>query len=374
MPDLYPIIRPLLFRLSAETASTLALRVLRWRLGRLGFRNAAGPTDSPILQQRLWGREFPNPLGLAAGCDKDALAPDAMLGLGFGFVEIGTVTPRPQPGNPKPRLFRLGEDRAAINRLGFNSGGLDAVIARLGRRTHRGIVGVNLGVNRDSRDAVQDYREGIRRTAPFANYLVVNVSSPNTPGLRDLQARSMLEALLPELVAARDEAAGTAPLLLKIAPDLTADACIDIAEVASATRIDGLIISNTTTARPPGLRSRHASEAGGLSGRPLFAASTALLADMYRLTQGKLPLIGVGGVASAADAYAKIRAGASLVQLYTALVFEGPALIGRIKAGLAQLLARDGFRSVCDAVGADARSAAARAGQRAGQIAVPPRA
>lgn len=368
MPDFYPIIRPLLFRLSAETASTLALRVLRWRLGRLAFRSAAGATDSPVLRQRLWGHEFPNPVGLAAGCDKDGLAPDAMLGLGFGFgfVEIGTVTPRPQPGNPKPRLFRLDEDRAAINRFGFNSGGLEAVTARLARRARHGIVGVNLGVNRDGRDAVQDYREGIRRAAPFADYLVVNVSSPNTPGLRDLQARSRLEALLRQLIEARGEEVGTAPLLLKIAPDLTAEECSDIAEVALGTGIDGLIVSNTMTARPPGLRSRHAGEAGGLSGRPLFAISTALLADMYRLTQGKLPLIGVGGVASAADAYAKIRAGASLVQLYTALAFEGPALIGRIKAGLAQLLARDGFRSVGEAVGADAKSAAARAGQRAG--------
>lgn len=373
MPNLYPIIRPLLFRLSAETASALALHVLRSRLGRFVFGGAPA-TDSPILRQRLWGREFPNPLGLAAGCDKDAVAPDAMLGLGFGFVEIGTVTPRPQPGNPKPRLFRLDEDLAAINRLGFNSGGLDMVTRRLARRARRGIVGVNLGVNRDSRDAVQDYRKGIRRAAPFADYLVVNVSSPNTPGLRDLQARSTLESLLRQLIGVRKGAAGAPPLLLKIAPDLTAEECTDIAGVALATGIDGLIISNTTTARPPDLRSRHASEAGGLSGHPLFAASTALLADVYRLTQGKLPLIGVGGVASAADAYAKIRAGASLVQLYTALVFEGPALIGRIKAGLAQLLARDGFRSVRDAVGADAKSAAARAGQRAGQIAVPPRA
>lgn len=362
MPDLYPIIRPLLFRLSAETASALALHVLRWRLGRLGFRDVAGPTDNPILRQRLWGREFPNPLGLAAGCDKDALIPDAMLGLGFGFVEIGTVTPRPQPGNPKPRLFRLDEDLAAINRLGFNSGGLDMVTRHLARRARRGIVGVNLGVNRDSRDAVEDYREGIRRAAPFADYLVVNVSSPNTPGLRDLQARSTLEALLRQLIEARNEAAGTAPMLLKIAPDLTSEECRDIAEVALGTGIEGLIVSNTTTARPPGLRSRHAGEAGGLSGKPLFAASTALLADMYRLTQGKLPLIGVGGVASAADAYAKIRSGASLVQAYTALAFDGPALIGRIKTGLADLLARDGLRSVGEAVGANFKSIGASAG------------
>jgi dihydroorotate dehydrogenase len=356
MPDLYPMIRPLLFRLHTEAASTLSLRALQLRLGRFAFGGTAAP-DGLILRQQLWGREFPNPIGLAAGCDKDARVPDAMLGLGFGFVEIGTVTPRLQSGNPKPRLFRLDEDRAAINRMGFNSTGLDAVTARLARRAHRGIVGVNLGKNRDSADAVHDFAEGIRRAAPFADYLVVNVSSPNTAGLRDLQARAQLEALLRPILEARDQAAAAPPLLVKIAPDLTPEQCCDIAEVALATRVDGLIVSNTTTARPPGLRSRYAGEAGGLSGRPLFAASTAVLGDMHRLTKAKLPLIGVGGVGSAADAYAKIRAGASLVQLYTALVFEGPALIGRIKRGLAELLARDGCRSVSEAVGADAKGA-----------------
>ncbi len=299
----------------------------------------------------MWGLDFPNPIGLAAGCDKDARVPDAMLNLGFGFVEIGTVTPRPQPGNPKPRVFRLDEDRAIINRMGFNSAGLDTVIHRLSRRARWGIVGVNIGKNRDSDEAANDYENGIVRAAEVADYLVVNVSSPNTPGLRELQARAALDALLQRLVDARGKTNFEVPLLLKIAPDLTSDQRRDIAEVALATRIDGLIVSNTTIDRPASLRSRNAGEAGGLSGRPLFSASTALLADMYRLTERKLPLIGVGGVGSAADAYAKIRAGASLVQLYTALGFEGPALVARIKMGLADLLRRDGFASVGEAIG-----------------------
>ena len=351
MPNLYPLIGPLLRRLPAEAAHILSLRALQFGAGRFLIDRGALEPDPQILRQRLWGLDFANPVGLAAGYDKDARVPDALLDLGFGFVEIGTVTPRPQPGNPKPRLFRLEEDGAAINRMGFNSSGLDAVIARLSRRKRRGIVGVNLGKNRDNEDAAADYEEGIRRAAGLADYLVVNVSSPNTPGLRDLQARSALDSLLRRLINARNAAAGRVPLLLKIAPDLTSEQRSDIAEVALDSGIDGLIISNTSTARPDGLRSRHAAETGGLSGRPLFAPSTALLSDMYRLTHGRLPLIGVGGIASAADAYAKIRAGASLVQLYTALVFAGPALVVRIKSGLADLLHQEGFDSVANAVG-----------------------
>ena len=293
MVDLYRFIRPLLFRLSPETAATVSLRALQYGLGGLLAGRYAQQPDALILKQRLWGLDFANPVGLAAGCDKDARAPDALLRMGFGFVEIGTVTPRPQPGNPKPRLFRLDEDRAAINRMGFNSGGLDGVVARLARRRRVGIIGVNLGKNRDSADATEDYKEGILRTARFADYLVVNISSPNTPGLRDLQARASLEALLPRLLDTRNSTKYATPLLLKIAPDLTAAECGDIAEVALKTSIDGMIISNTTIDRPPGLRSRYAAETGGLSGQPLFSASTALVADMYRLTQGKLPLIGV---------------------------------------------------------------------------------
>jgi len=340
--------------LPPETAHRLTIAGLAAGLG----GRAAGP-DPAILRQRLWDRDFPNPIGIAAGFDKNAQAPDALLRLGFGFVEIGTVTPRPQPGNPKPRLFRLEADGALINRLGFNSGGLDAALPRLGRRRRGlGIVGVNVGKNRDSTDVIADYAEGVRRAAPVADYLVVNVSSPNTPGLRDLQAHTMLTELLLSVLTARDESGSRPPLLVKIAPDLSADERADIAAVALSTGIDGIIVSNTTVARPSGLRSAAAGETGGLSGRPLFAASTALLADIYRLTEGKLPLIGVGGVASAADAYAKIRAGASLVQLYTALVFAGPALLGDIKTGLAALLHRDGFVSVTEAFGADHRQEA----------------
>jgi dihydroorotate dehydrogenase len=347
---LYPLLRAL----PPEAAHRLTLMGLAAGLG-----GRAPAPDPPILAIRLWGRDFPNPIGIAAGFDKDARAPDALLRRGFGFVEVGTVTPRPQPGNPKPRLFRLAEDAAVINRMGFNSGGLDRLAARLaGRDRAAGIVGVNLGKNRDSAEAAADYAEGVRRAAGLADYLVVNVSSPNTPGLRDLQARAVLDDLLRQLIAVR--AASTAPpLLVKIAPDLTPAERADIAEVALATGIDGIIIGNTTVARPPGLKGRHAAEAGGLSGRPLLAPSTALLADLYRLTRGRLPLIGVGGVGSAEDAYAKIRAGASLVQLYTALVFAGPALLDRIKTGLALLLRRDGFAAVADAVGADHHQAAA---------------
>jgi dihydroorotate dehydrogenase len=327
----------------------------------MGLGGRQPEPDPPILGTRVWGRDFPNPIGIAAGFDKDARAPDALLRLGFGFVEIGTVTPRPQSGNPRPRLFRLAEDAALINRLGFNSGGLDRLAVRLRRRRRdSGVAGVNLGKNRDSSDPAPDYAEGVRRTAALADYLVVNVSSPNTPGLRDLQARVALEELLRTVLIARDRSGARPPLLVKIAPDLTQEQRADIAAVALAVGIDGMVVSNTTVARPPGLKSLLGRQAGGLSGPPLFAPSTALLADIYRLTEGRLPLIGVGGVASAGDAYAKIRAGAALVQLYTALVYRGPSLLGEIKTGLAELLRRDGFAAVRDAVGADhARMASA---------------
>ena len=358
--DFYPLLRPILRALPPESAHRLTLAALAAGLG-----GRARTPDPPILAQRLWGRDFPNPIGIAAGFDKDALVPDALLGLGFGFVEIGTVTPLPQPGNARPRVFRLEADGALINRLGFNSRGLDRLVARLeARRRRPGVVGVNIGRNRDSADAVADYAEGVRRTAALANYLVVNVSSPNTPGLRDLQARGVLEDLLRQLLATRTETGASVPLLVKIAPDLTPEERADIAAVALATGIDGIVVANTTVARMPGLRSREAGEAGGLSGRPLFEPSTALLGEMYRLTDGRLPLIGVGGVASAADAYAKIRAGAALVQLYTALVFGGPALLGKIKTGLAERLRRDGFASVAEAVGADHAKLAAASDER----------
>jgi dihydroorotate dehydrogenase len=349
MVSAYRLIRPALRRLPPEAAHELTLRALELGASRFLGESARLP-DPPALAQRLWGLDFPNPVGLAAGYDKDGRVPDAMLQLGFGFVEVGTVTPRPQPGNPKPRVFRLEEDQAIINRMGFNSRGLDAVIDRLSKRARSGLVGVNLGRNRDTADAVADYAEGVLRAARLADYLVVNVSSPNTPGLRELQHRAMLETLLSRLISVREETACRVPLLVKIAPDLSPEERRDIAQVGLDTGIDGLIVSNTTVARPV-LVSRHGHEAGGLSGRPLLAPSTTLLADMYRLTRGRLPLIGVGGIASAADAYAKIRAGASLVQLYTALVFSGPDLVSQIKSGLVDLLRRDGFGSIAEAVG-----------------------
>jgi dihydroorotate dehydrogenase len=352
MLDLYPVIRPALFSLPEEAAREFAFWALRSGLGRLLVGRSGREPDPQILAQRLWGLDFPNPVGLAAGVDKDARVPDAMRRLGFGFVEVGTVTPLPQPGHPKPRVFRLVEDEAVINHMGFNSDGLDAVTARLSAgRGRPGIVGLNLGKNAETADPVTDYEEGIRRAAGFADYLVINISSPNTPGLRDLQRRAALDLLLRRLLRVRDFAGSRPPLLVKIAPDLTAVECEDIAQIALDSGIDGLIVANTTVARPAGLKSENARRMGGLSGRPLFTLSTELLAEMYRLTQARLPLIGVGGVATAADAYAKIRAGASLVQLHTALIFGGWKLVERIKTGLVELLRQDGFTSVAEAVG-----------------------
>src|SRR5271169_1962368 len=352
MPNFYPLIRPALFRLPAEAGRDLAPWALKAGLGRFLVNRGTQQPDPTALAQDLWGLRFLNPVGLAAGGDKDARMVDELKPFGFGLIEVGTVTPRRQLGRSKPRLFRLDEDKAIINRMGFNSDGLDAVIERLSARPRRPeIVGLNLGINSDSADATADYEEGIRRAAKLADYLVVNVSSPNTPGLRELQHRAMLGSLLERLTRVREEAGCPVPLLVKIAPDLTSVERRDIAEVALDTGIDGLIVSNTTVERPPGLRSRYAHEAGGLSGRPLFAPSTALLTEMYRLTQGRLPLIGVGGIASAEDAYAKIRAGASLVQLYTALVFTGPALVRQITSGIAALLRSDGFGSIGAAIG-----------------------
>lgn len=354
MIDLYPyLVRPVLRFISAETGHRLAVEALK-----RGLAPAARMPDDPLLACRVFGLSFSNPIGLAAGFDKDAEVIDAALALGFGFVEAGTVTPKPQPGNPKPRLFRLEEDEAVINRYGFNSGGLACFVERLACRSGRkaGIVGANVGKNKDTADAAADFVAGVEAVAPFADYVVVNVSSPNTPGLRALQARQEIDSLLQKVLAARDQAVPSGPpLLVKVAPDLTEEEMRDIAEVALARRVDGLIVGNTTLARPPGLKSPHRAEAGGLSGRPLMATSTACLAAFYRLTRGQIPLIGCGGVSSGADAYAKIRAGASLVQLYTALVFQGPGLVARIKRELAARLRADGFKSVAEAVGADQR-------------------
>ncbi len=354
MAGLYAWLGQILRALPPEAAHRLTIRALG-----AGILPAGQAADDPLLRTRVWGLEFPNPIGLSAGFDKDAEVYAALLRLGFGFVEVGSITPQPQAGNPKPRIFRLSEDGAVINRLGFNSAGLAAAVTNLRpRRSERvGIVGVNLGKNRDSTDAAADYAAGTTALAPLADYLVINVSSPNTPGLRALQEANALRELLGRVQAARAAVAPERPppLLLKIAPDLTPVDRRDVAQVALAAGIDGMIIGNTTTGRPPGLRSRHAQESGGLSGRPLFALSTELLRDIYRLTDGRLPLIGVGGVASGADAYAKIRAGASLVQLYTALIYHGPGLVGRIKRDLAACLRADGFATVAAAVGADHR-------------------
>lgn len=355
--DLYGLARPFLGLVSPERAHALAIRALA-----RGFAPNLSGGDDPVLATRLWGRDFPNPIGLAAGFDKHCEVADALFRLGFGFVEAGTVTPRPQPGNPLPRLFRLDEDNAVINRFGFNSEGLAPFVYRLGRLRAaglKGIVGANVGKNKDSEDALEDYAAGVSATCRLADYIVCNISSPNTPGLRALQARVEMETLLAHLVAVRDasvpDPAERPPLLVKVAPDLDDAALADVAEVALAVRIDGIIMGNTTLARPPTLSSPHRNETGGLSGAPLMAPSTERLAALHRLLGGRVPLVGVGGVASGADAYAKVKAGASLVQLYSALVFHGPGLVRRIKADLAARLKADGFNHVSEAVGVDAR-------------------
>jgi dihydroorotate dehydrogenase len=344
---------PLLRLLDPEAAHGLTLRALE-----RGFGPRGGQPDDPILAVSLWGRDIPNPIGLAAGFDKNAAAVGPLFGLGFGFLEVGTITPRPQRGNPKPRVFRLPEDGAVINRLGFAGEGAEAAARRLARWRAEGggeILGVNLGRNRDSADAAADYAAGARTLAAHADYMVINVSSPNTPGLRALQGRAELEQLIEAARAALAEVRpeGAPPLLVKIAPDLEEEDLADIAAVALERGLEGLIATNTTIARPPSLKGRHKAEEGGLSGRPLFAPATRVLAELSRLTGGRVPLVGVGGVASGAEAYAKIRAGASLVQLYTGLIYHGPALVPRIKAELAALLRRDGFAGVGQAVGAD---------------------
>ena len=340
---MFATLRPLIFALDPETAHRATLAALRTGLV------PRAPADDPILATRLAGLDLPNPIGLAAGFDKDVEVPDAMLRLGFGFVECGSVTPRPQAGNPQPRLFRLAEDRAVINRMGFNNRGLEHAVVRLqARRGRPGIVGINLGANKDADDRTADYVTGLRATAALASYVTVNISSPNTPGLRALQDEAALTDLVARVVAARGSL--QVPVFVKIAPDLEPADFDAIARIAIDGGIDGLIVSNTTISRPP-LHSRDAGEAGGLSGAPLQPLAMAALRQAARATGGSLPLIAAGGIASGADAYARIRAGASAVQLYSALVYEGPGLVQRIKADLAALLRRDGFASVAAAVG-----------------------
>ena len=336
----------LLSRLDAETAHGIAVRSLK-----SGLLPADRRPDPANLAVTVWGRKLGNPVGLAAGFDKNAEVADAMLDLGFGLVEIGSVTPRPQPGNPRPRLFRLPEDRGVINRMGFPGEGLEAVRPRLAARKRRGFVGVNIGANKDSTDRAADYVAGCTALLPYADYLVCNVSSPNTPGLRNLQGRTELADLLKRVQDAI--AAKPVPLLVKIAPDATDDDLDDIVAVCRELRMDGIIVGNTTLARPASLRSPRRGEAGGLSGAPLAALSTEVLRRTARRVERQFPLVGCGGVGSGADAYAKIRAGATLVQLYSMMVYEGPPIVRRIKDELAALLARDGFASVNDAVGAD---------------------
>lgn len=308
--------------------------------------------SDPMLAIRVAGIDFPNPLGLAAGFDKNAEVPNAMLRLGFGFVEVGAATPRAQPGNDRPRVFRLTEDAAVINRYGFNNDGLEQIAARLARRRRAGIVGINLGANKDSEDRIEDFVTGVRRLEGLVDFYTVNISSPNTPGLRALQDKAALTELLSRVIAARDALQTKAPVFLKVAPDLADADKADIAAAVMESGVAALIVSNTTITRPPGLKSPYASEKGGLSGRPLFAPSTALLREFHQALRGRSPLIGVGGVSSADDAYAKIRAGASLVQLYTALIYKGPALIAEIVEGLPKRLKADGFQRLSDAIGA----------------------
>jgi dihydroorotate dehydrogenase len=350
--DFYSAIRPAIFLLPPERAHHAAICALeRGLVPEYKTRHAN-------LRTEVAGLTFDNPVGLAPGFDKNAECFEGALAAGCGFVEVGTVTPLGQPGNPQPRVFRLVEHEAIINRLGFNNRGMDAAAERLAKRSGRGIVGGNIGKNKDTVDAVADYTKAMRALYPHVDYITANISSPNTPGLRALQATDELRGLIEALQKLRAElvAAGSKhrPIFVKIAPDCDDDLLAAIAQTALDTALDGLIVSNTTLARDAVKNSPHAAEAGGLSGKPLFAPSTQVLRKMYKLTDGKIPLIGVGGISSAEDAYAKIRAGASLVQLYSALIYQGFGLIPRINDGLSQLLARDGFASVADAVGVDA--------------------
>lgn len=345
---LFRLARPALFALDPETAHRTTIAALK-----LAPRKAS-PAPGPLATE-VAGLRFPNPLGMAAGFDKDGEVPDAVLGLGFGFVEIGSITPLPQAGNPKPRLFRLTQDRAVINRMGFNNGGADAAEARLRRRAGRpGMLGVNIGANKDSADRIADYALLTRRFAPLASYLTVNISSPNTPGLRALQDEGALVALLDAVLAARP--AEGPPVFLKVAPDLEPADIDAIARIALDKRLGALIVSNTTISRPDGslaLASRDAGEAGGLSGAPLRDLAQQRIRDFRQATGGAIPLVGVGGIASAEDAWARIRAGASLVQLYSAMVYEGPGLARRIVRGMEALMRRDGFATLAEAVGSE---------------------
>jgi dihydroorotate dehydrogenase len=342
---LYDAFKPLLFLLDAESAHELSLTALKYMPN---FKSNQGP----CLRQTIAGLMFPSPVGLAPGYDKNARVFDKAFGLGFGFVEVGTVTPLPQAGNPRPRLFRLVKDRAVINRMGFNNAGMEVVAERLGANVGQrlaGPLGINIGANKDSADRIADYAKAITRLGPLADYVTVNISSPNTPGLRALQDKGALADLMKQVQAA---APNGKPIFLKVAPDLEPQDIDDIAEVAMEVQVSALIISNTTISRPA-LQSQYKDEAGGLSGAPLRDMAQQRIVDFRKATGAALPLIGVGGISNAVDAYARIRAGASLVQIYSALVYEGPHLARRINQGLMTLIERDGFANIAEAVGAD---------------------
>lgn len=335
----------LMHRLDPETAHGLSIKALR-----AGLTPRPGPVTSPRLRTDVAGLSLPNPVGLAAGFDKNAEALAPLSEAGFGFIEVGAATPRPQPGNPKPRLFRLSEDRAAINRFGFNNEGMDAIGKRLAQRPKSGVIGLNLGANKDSEDRAQDFARVLSHCGAHLDFATVNVSSPNTEKLRDLQGKDALAALLAGVIDAREALQRPIPVFLKIAPDLDISGLDDIAEVARDRGIDAVIATNTTLSRD-GLKSTHRDEMGGLSGAPLFERSTRVLAQLSQRLDGAVPIIGVGGISTAEGAYAKIRAGASAVQLYTALVYGGLSLASEVASGLDALLARDGFSNVAEAVG-----------------------
>ena len=347
------VLAPLLFCLDAERAHQLAILALK-----SGIYTRALKKLDPILESELWGMKFPTPIGVAAGFDKNAEVCGTLLDLGFGFSETGTVTPNAQVGNDKPRMFRLTKDRGIINRLGFNNKGHEYFLRNV-RRWHKkqgpDVIGVNIGKNKDTEDEISDFVAGVKAFSDYASYLVINVSSPNTPGLRDLQSRDNLTRLLEAALLARAECQTKPPLLVKMAPDLSEPEAKDIAEVAIKTKIDGIIVSNTTTQRPASLKSKNSFQPGGLSGEPVFEMSTQLLRQMYHTTNGKVPLIGVGGVSDGLQAYQKIKAGASLVQLYSGMIFVGPAIAIKVAAELAGLMKKDGFSSMSDIIGLDHR-------------------
>jgi dihydroorotate dehydrogenase len=367
---MYSLIRPFLFLLPPETAHQATL--LGLRLGFAPLLAKKSPAD-PALKTILWDRVFPNPVGLAAGFDKNAEVIAPLFQLGFGFVEIGTVTPKPQLGNPKPRIFREPKFQAVINRMGFPGLGIakfkDNLAAFLAKKPRpAGVIGVNIGMNKDQSDPAKDYTALIRSIGPMADYLTINISSPNTPGLRNLQERGPLSELILAVMEERKSSCGAypPPILVKLAPDLSDDQLSEIASVLLALKVDGVILTNTTLARPDDLPEKFAAERGGLSGAPLTDISTGLIRRFYELTKGQIPIIGVGGIMSGLDAYAKIRAGASLVQVYSGLVFHGPALITRINTEISELLHADGFTQISDAVGADHRGYGGEAGQEGG--------